>query len=57
MVLSGAIVHRTSLPEAIAATLSTGSFDLTSSIQYCAAGLTSLSSISVASWKAAMSAL
>ena len=33
------------------------SFDLTSSIQYCAAGLTSLLSISVASVNAAISAL
>src|SRR4051795_7773500 len=56
-VLSGTIVHFTSLPEAISATLSAVSFDLTSSSQYCAAGLTSLLSISVASRKAPTSAL
>ena len=56
-VLSGAIVHLTCLPAAISATFSTGSLDLTLSIQSCAASLTSLLSISVASVKAAISAL
>ena len=57
MVLSGTMVHLTCLPEAISATFSTVSFDFTLSIQYCAAGFTSLFSISVASGKAAISAL
>jgi len=57
MVFSGAIVHLTPAPAAPAATSSSVIFDLTSSIQYCAAGFTSLLSISVASWKASMSAL
>ena len=57
MVFSGAMVHLTSLPAAISATLSTVIFDFTLSIQYCAAGFTSAFSISVASAKAAIRAL
>src|SRR5690349_7228518 len=57
MMFSGTIVHFTSLPAAISATFSTVIFDLTLSIQYCAAGFTSAFSISVASAKAAIRAL
>ncbi len=57
MVLSGAMVHFTCGPVATSATFSTVIFDLTSSIQYCEATLTSLPSICVASSQALISAL
>ena len=57
IVFSGTMVHLTCLPEAISATCSTVSFDFTLSIQACDASFTSLPSISVASWKAAIRAL
>ena len=57
IVFCGTIVQSTCGPEITAVTLSSGSFDLPSSIQYRAARARSLSTISVASFSAATSAL